>query len=60
MKNSIKTNIDIFCDLDCKYASFPKKLCDGAATCRTFVALYCDKKKHVVYKNGFCRDKENP
>lgn len=43
-----------YCDLDCQYASFPDKLHDGAYTCRTFIALYCKKLKHLVYKNAVC------
>lgn len=46
-----------FCDLTCKYAEFPKKIAvDGSGTCRTFQALYCKKKKRLVYKNAPCRD----
>lgn len=44
----------MFCDLTCKYAKFPDKLCDGSMTCRTFVALYCTKKKTIVCKNLIC------
>jgi len=43
-----------YCDLTCKYARFPDVLCDGAKTCRTFVALYCKKQKKIVYKNAPC------
>lgn len=43
-----------WCDLTCKYARFPEKLCDGSKTCRTFVALYCKKFKKLVYKNKEC------
>ncbi len=46
-----------FCDLECKYASFPDKLSDGSKTCRTFVALYCKKMKRLVYKNASCKSK---
>lgn len=48
-----------FCDLDCKYATFPTQLADGAKTCRTFVALYCKKKKRLVFKNGKCQNKKS-
>lgn len=43
-----------FCDLSCKYAKFPDKLCDGSLTCRTFLGLYCKKRKKIVYKNQKC------
>ncbi len=47
-----------FCDLECKYASFPKEdAVDGSGSCRTFVALYCKKKKSYVHKNLPCPDK---
>ena len=45
-----------FCDLTCKYAKFPDVLADGARTCRTFFALYCKKKKRLVYKNAPCKE----
>jgi len=33
-----------FCDLGCKYASFPtSEAADGSYSCRTFIALYCKK-----------------
>jgi hypothetical protein len=48
-----------FCDLDCKYASFPKsEAVDGSGSCRTFIALYCRKKKSLVHKNLPCGDKQ--
>ena len=44
-----------FCDLMCKYAEHPKETAvDGAGSCRTFVALYCNLKKSLVYKNMSC------
>ena len=47
-----------FCDLDCKYASFPKTgSVDGSGSCRTFIALYCKKRKSLVHKNLPCGDK---
>ena len=43
-----------FCDLDCKYASFPKTgPVDGSGS-RTFIALYCKKRKSPVHKNLPC------
>jgi hypothetical protein len=47
-----------WCDLMCKYAEWPDKLHDGAKSCRTFVALWCKKKKEIVYKNAPCIEKE--
>jgi len=48
-----------FCDLSCKYASFPAtEAVDGSRSCRTFVALYCKKRKSLVHKNLPCGDKK--
>jgi hypothetical protein len=48
----------LFCDLECKYARFPKDgAVDGAGSCRTFAALYCRKKKALVHKNLPCKEK---
>jgi len=48
-----------FCDLECKYAEFPKDdAVDGSRSCRTFIALYCRKKKFLVHKNAPCKEKE--
>lgn len=47
-----------FCDLDCKYANFPKSdAVDGARSGRTFVALHCTLKKKLVHKNLPCKEK---
>jgi len=47
-----------FCDLLCKYAQTPKEeALDGSQSCRTFIALYCTKKKSLVHKNMRCKDK---
>ena len=47
-----------FCDLVCKYAKMPKDPgVDGSGSCRTFVALYCTKKKSLVHKNMPCSAK---
>ena len=47
-----------FCDLLCKYASVPEDdSLDGAGSCMTFNALYCSKKKRLVYKNQPCDKK---
>jgi hypothetical protein len=47
-----------FCDLECIYAKWPDKLYDGSGTCMTFIALYCKKKKKIVYKNAICNEKK--
>ena len=48
-----------FCDLECEYASFPDSdSVDGSRSCRTFVALYCRRKKQLVHKNLPCGDKK--
>jgi|GEM_PF-1402663 len=47
-----------FCDMMCIYAQMPKDTAvDGAGSCRTFVALYCDMKKSLVHKNMPCMQK---
>ena len=48
-----------FCDLRCRYAAFPREgAVDGAGSCRTFAALYCERKKTYVHKNMPCDEKE--
>lgn len=48
-----------FCDLMCRYAETPRdEALDGSGSCRTFVALYCTKKKAVVAKNMPCTTKK--
>jgi hypothetical protein len=48
-----------FCDLMCRYAEMPKEAAvDGAGSCRTFAALYCSRKKSLVYKNMPCSFKK--
>ncbi|MGD8386900.1 MAG: hypothetical protein PVG49_07145 [Desulfobacteraceae bacterium] len=48
-----------FCDLTCRYARWPdSQALDGSGSCRTFQALYCEKKGRVVPKNAPCPDKE--
>jgi len=47
-----------FCDLLCKYAAIPREEgVDGSGSCRTFIALYCTKKKSLVHKNLPCSEK---
>ena len=49
-----------FCDLNCKYASWPKdEAVDGSGSCRTFQAIYCQKEDRLVQKNAPCPDKES-
>lgn len=49
-----------FCDLECKFASFPQsEAVDGSRSCRTFIALYCRKKKSLVHKNLPCSEKRD-
>jgi hypothetical protein len=48
-----------FCDFNCRYARWPKEeALDGSGSCRTFQAIFCDKKNRPVYKNAPCPDKE--
>jgi hypothetical protein len=49
-----------FCDLGCKFAALPKsEAIDGSGSCRTFIALYCKKKKSLVHKNLPCAQKQD-
>lgn len=44
-----------FCDLRCEHASFPEKDdIDGAGSCRTFAALWCNILQEYVSKNAPC------
>jgi len=44
-----------FCDLRCPHASFPKDdSIDGSKSCRTFMALWCNKLNKYVTKNAPC------
>ena len=44
-----------FCTPQCKHASFPKdRDIDGAKSCRTFSALWCDILKEYVTRNAPC------
>jgi hypothetical protein len=45
-----------WCDLACEHASFPRtEAVDGAGSCRTFAALFCDKLQRLVHKHGPCQ-----
>jgi hypothetical protein len=47
-----------FCDLTCKYASFPpSEAVDGSCGCRTYIALYCMSKRSLAHKNLPCGEK---
>lgn len=55
-QNAGVTNSKItFCDLKCEHASFPdEEGVDGARSCRTFSALWCDLLGEYVAKNSPC------
>jgi hypothetical protein len=47
-----------FCDLACAFAEIPRETgIDGSGSCRTFIALYCTRKKALVHKNHPCSKK---
>ncbi|MGD8562947.1 MAG: hypothetical protein PVG03_10435 [Desulfarculaceae bacterium] len=44
-----------WCDMSCPQASFPQEeAVDGAGSCRTFAALYCQTLGRLVAKNAPC------
>ena len=48
-----------FCDLHCRHARWPDQdAVDGSGSCRTFQAVYCEKKGRIVHKNAPCTEKE--
>jgi len=48
-----------FCDLQCRHARWPEaEGLDGSGSCRTFLALFCEKHRRLVHKNAPCADKE--
>jgi hypothetical protein len=49
-----------FCDMRCKYATWPKDGADGSGSCRTFQAVYCLLKEELVHKNQACRERREP
>ncbi len=58
MKNNKKIAQRDFCDLMCIYARVPKEQAvDGSGSCRTFIAVYCRRKKSFVPKNLACSEK---
>jgi hypothetical protein len=58
VKSSAKSSLLGFCDLMCRYAEMPKEgALDGSGSCRTFIAVYCSRKKSFVHKNMPCSQK---
>lgn len=47
-----------FCDMLCKYAKLPSDNMDGSGSCQTFIAIFCEKKECIVFKNAPCNEKE--
>jgi len=48
-----------FCDLNCRYARWPEeRAVDGAESCRTFQAVFCEKRNRLVHKNAPCSEKK--
>lgn len=44
-----------FCDMRCEHADFAKDdAIDGSNSCRTFIALWCNKLEKFVTKNAPC------
>ena len=44
-----------FCDMRCEFADFAKdQAIDGSNSCRTFMALWCNKLEKHVTKNAPC------
>ena len=44
-----------FCDMRCEFAAFAKEdAIDGSKSCRTFMALWCNKLEKHVTKNAPC------
>ncbi len=44
-----------FCDLRCEHAAFAREEhLDGANSCRTFAALWCNALQQIVSKNAPC------
>lgn len=45
--------------MSCRHARWPEReSLDGSGSCRTFQAVYCEKKERLVHKNAPCTDKE--
>ncbi|MCB2212603.1 hypothetical protein KQI52_10865 [bacterium] len=43
-----------WCTMDCEHASWPKDNVDGAKSCRTFNAIYCNALTQHVTRNTPC------
>jgi hypothetical protein len=51
----VKTSRIKFCDMRCEYAKFPQDAdIDGSKSCKTYLAIWCDKLKEYVTKNAPC------
>ncbi|NPU97325.1 MAG: hypothetical protein HPY51_08915 [Candidatus Omnitrophica bacterium] len=49
-----------WCDMECPDAAWPEEEgLDGSGSCRTFLAVYCQKHKQWNKKNALCLD-NNP
>jgi len=51
-----------WCDMECPDAAWPDdEGLDGSGSCRTFLAVYCQKHKRLNKKNALCLDApQNP
>ena len=47
-----------FCDLKCVYASAPKEEMDGARSCMTFTAIWCERFDRHVMKSQPCSERK--
>lgn len=46
-----------WCDMECPDAAFPKdEALDGSGSCRTFLAVYCEKHNEINMRNSPCID----
>ncbi len=52
---SKERELPAWCDLGCPHADFPPEgAVDGSDSCRTFLALWCRRLRHLVTKNARC------
>jgi hypothetical protein len=59
VKSAKKDSLLGFCDLMCRYSEMPKEgALDGSGSCKTFIAIYCSRKKSFVHKNMPCSQKQ--
>ena len=47
-----------FCDFKCVYAATAREEMDGARSCMTFTAIWCDLYKRHVMKSQRCTDRK--